>query len=378
MFTFTLLGCKTFRPESVMPSIDDYRFEKTVDMPVVLNDIDARLQTIRFEGVPFAQAMSVLTAESGKSIAWSEALDSRTVYGNFSNMALPIILDSIAHRVNANVTVINGAYFLGEMKKEDRLFGVTRIPPSDREALLDTLRQCLSTEGTVGVVGSCLTVCDRMEQVRQILALVESIRERSERSYIAEVYFIRTSEEKFIKLTADLQFNQVDVFSSSFNVEELFRMFVDADAGDGWSRIDQRPVVTLAEGRPFTFTDGSELNREQKSIAENGVMHTTGYAKFSDGLKLTMCLNRVSERSYMVDMDLTISVFDKTDKSEVPGLKKSNVNALGILAQDGKVCFVTSLKTASKTSGLGLLSLDHGDTSDRLTIWLRVRELKRT
>ncbi len=60
-------------------------------------------------------------------------------------------------------------------------------------------------------------------------------------------------------------------------------MFVDADAEDGVTKIEQRPVLYVSKGREATFSDGNKITREQKSVTENGVIETTGRAKFSDG-----------------------------------------------------------------------------------------------
>jgi hypothetical protein len=48
------------------------------------------------------------------------------------------------------------------------------------------------------------------------------------------------------------------------------------------------------------FEDGSDLVLEQKSVSGEGYSTTTGYQTFSDGLKLQLCLNRVSGNTYSV------------------------------------------------------------------------------
>jgi type II secretory pathway component GspD/PulD (secretin) len=217
-----------------------------------------------------------------------------------------------------------------------------------------------------------------MESLRKVLAAIETIRSRSERSYVAEVYFIRVNEDKFVQLTADLEIKNIDIFSSAFNVDELFQMFVNADAGIGGSQISQRPVLYLSEGREVTFSDGKEITKEQHSINENGSRQVSGYEKFTDGTQLTMKLNRVSDLSYTIDMNLSISMFDKSDKSEIPATDKSELKAEGLLVRDSQVYYVGSLRRDIRTEKTGLFSFDNNKSYDMLTIWLRVRELKST
>jgi hypothetical protein len=265
---------------------------------------------------------------------------------------------------------------LGEIKKEDRAFTVLRIPPVSKESFLTAIKQSCSVEGAVSVVGSCVWICDNMESLRKLVSAVETIRERSERSYVAEIYFIRVNEEHFVQLSADLEFKQVDVFSSAFNVEQLFEMFINADASSGWSQISQRPVLYLSEGRKVTFTDGKEITRERKTLTENGAVETTGYTKFQDGLQLSLLLNRVSDKSYTVDVDLSVSIFDKTDKATIPATDKSELKSEGLLIQDSQVYYIGSLRRDNRSSKGGLFSYNGNKSHDMITIWLRVRELK--
>lgn len=371
---FIVTGCKT-SPKPLETEPFEYRFEKTAEREQAKRN-DKKSVTVRFDGVPFSQAMGILSQETNAPIVWGVTLDETMVYGTFNGVSLQGVLDVLSRRAGASVAEIDGIFYVGEVRRQDRAFAVVRIPPVDRSQILEGLKTSGSAEGTISAVGSCLLINDNLESLRKVLAAVETIRERSERSYVAEVYFIRVNEESFVQLTADLQIRQIDIFSSSINVDELFQMFVDADGGTGWSKISQRPVLYLSEGRKVVFSDGKEITREQKTITENNSIQTTGYTKFSDGTHLTMQLNRVSEKSYAVDMDLSISVFDKNDKSDIPATDKSSLKAEGLLVQDSKVYYVGSLRRDSRSDKGGLFSFDFNKSHDMITIWIRVRELK--
>ena len=164
-----------------------------------------------------------------------------------------------------------------------------------------------------------------MESIRKIVAAVESVREKHERSYIAEVYFIRVNEDNFINFSAQLQFNRIDVFSSGWNIEQLFNMFVEGDAGTGWARISQRPVLFLSEDRKAELTDGNEITRENRTLTQS------------------------DKSSYKVE---------------------------GLRVEDSRVYYVGSLRSDIRNEKAGLFSFDSAKRHDMLTIWLRVRELK--
>jgi hypothetical protein len=233
--------------------------------------------------------------------------------------------------------------------------------------------------GSCSFVGSCLWITDSIESVRKILGGLDMLQERLNRSYVAEVFFLRMVESDFLKLQANLEIQQIDIFASSFNVDQLFQMFVDGDGGRSRSVIDNRPVLYLTEGRSAVFEDGSDIVLEQKSVSGEGYSTTTGYQTFSDGLRLELCLNRVSSNTYSVAIDLSVSSFiDEVKVSGiVPKTSRSSLNNPGLLVSDGQVFYVGSLRRKSSNHGGGIFSYNYGKTDDLLTVWIRVRELKR-
>jgi hypothetical protein len=215
--------------------------------------------------------------------------------------------------------------------------------------------------------------------VKRFLSDIERIRCNVEHSYIAEVFFIRVKEDDFIKVTGDLQIQQVDVFSSTTNLDEMFKMFVDGDAGRNFSSVEQRPVLYLSEGRKAMFEVGTEIVREKKSVSDQGTVQTTGYERFSDGLNLSLNLIRVSDMNYSVDFDLSVSTFDAATKNSdnIPSSDKSSLMLPGLLVHDSKIYYVGSLKRKDARKGYSVFGIDSGRSNDLLTIWFRVRELKR-
>ena len=377
MLLLTILlfgGCKTFRPMSVDASFE-YEFEKTNDKPFKEEGADTRKILIQLDEVPFGQAMSIISSEYFVPIVWSATLDKEFVSGRFDNIPLSSVLNVIARRVRSNVASVGGVYYIGEIRREDRSFCVLRVPPVETSQVIEAVKNSMSIDGAVSLIGSCLWICDNLESLRKVVSAVEILRERNERSYVAELYFIRVNEDNFVQLSADLQLRQIDIFSSAFNVSELFSMFVNADGGSGWAKVSQRPVLYLSEGRKFTFNDGREITREEKIVTERGIVETAGYQTFSDGTKITMLLNRVSDKSYSVDIDLSVSTFDKNDKSAVPAVERSSIQTNGLLVRDSQVYYVGSLRRDFRGDRGGLFSYNFSKTHDMITIWLRVREL---
>jgi hypothetical protein len=136
----------------------------------------------------------------------------------------------------------------------------------------------------------------------------------------------------------------------------------------------------LSEGRTVKFEVGSEIVREKKTVnMENGTMQTTGYEKFQDGLKLSLSLARVSAEHYAVDFDLDVSTFDNSKKTSdtIPPSDKSVLKLPGLLVKDSHIYYVGSLKRKDNRRVFSLFGIDSGKSNDNLTVWFRVRELKK-
>ena len=341
--------------------------------------MNAEKVAVRFDGLSLRDGMTLLTDQTGVSIIWSQSLDNATLYGSYFEEPLGLVLESVARRVNASVAELNGIYYIGDVSRNDVVTAVVRMIPTERTELLDALQKGVTDQGKVAVVGGSLYISDNFENVRKLLADIEKLREHAEHAYIAEVFFIRVKEDDFVKVTGDLQIRSVDVFASTTNLDELFQMFLDASAGKGFASVEQRPVLYLSEGRKANFDVGSEIIREKKTVLENGVIQTTGYEKFNDGLRLSLSLGRVSADHYAVDFDLEVSSFEAAAKNSdaIPAADKSKLTLPGLLVKDSQVYYVGSLKRKDSRRVFSLFGIDAARSNDLLTVWFRVRELKK-
>ena len=373
------VGCTLFNPafrvRSPMAPVADVRFERTPERVLQSDKEESRFVTARFSDCNFRDGMRQLTELTGHPISWDSSLDKATIDGVFVDQPLDEVLQFLARRLNVQVTANRGMYFLGTVRAGDHVSAVVRVPPVERREL----ERALSSVGTgkATIIGSFIWITDTMENVQKLVSDLDEIRERSSRSYLAEVFFITVNENDFLRLTANLRINQVDIFSSAFNISQLFSMFVDADGRLGSTVIDTRPVLLLSEGRKATFEVGSEIMRERRALSETGIISTMGYDKFQDGIILSLLLHRVSDDHYSLDMELEVSTFDKGDTiSAIPAKSTSVLKSPGMLIRDGGVVYAGSLKRRDSSKVFGVFSLDGGRSSDLLTIWVRCREIR--
>jgi type II secretory pathway component GspD/PulD (secretin) len=376
-------GCHFFEryknSETELPNFENYEFEKSSFVGNDVFSVGKETVTVRFEGIELKNALSMLTEQTGRSIIWSSSLDHVEVYGTFFNQPLSVVLESICRRASCDLSENSGVYYLGVVKDTDLVSAVVRMLPVESSGVIESFQSNMSELGHISVIGGSIYVCDRSFFVNRFLSDIERLRRNLEHSYIAEVFFIRVKEDDFIQVTGDLQIQQIDVFSSTTNLDEMFKMFVDADAGRNFASVEQRPVLYLSEGRKAVFEVGTEIVREKKSVSDQGTTQTTGYERFNDGLNLSLNLIRVSDMNYSVDFDLSVSTFDAAAKTSttIPSSDKSSLQLPGLLVQDSKIYYVGSLKRKDIRKGYSLFGVDSGRSNDLLTVWFRVRELKR-
>ena len=206
LFLLLFVGCASFsrvepffrvRPPASIGRVDPIRFEKSIDKridkPKELDNV-----TVRFEGVKVREAMRMLTDITNKPIAWDNVIENETLYGTFVDQPLRQVLEIIALRCKVSVADVSGVYYLGEYKDGDKVSAVVRIPPVSRDELKEALSVFSTEHGKCTIVGSFVWISDTLENVRKIVSDLDDIRTRSERSYLAEVYFIRVNEDDFL------------------------------------------------------------------------------------------------------------------------------------------------------------------------------------
>lgn len=190
-----LSGCASFKkkvkkpPE--FPGLDQYSFERTPEKSPELKSVNTEKVTVRFDGLTMRDAMALLTDETGVSIVWAQNLDSSTLYGSYFGESLVVVLESVARRVNAQVSELNGIFYIGESNSSDMVTAVVRMIPTDKTELESALQRSLSDKGRVVVVGGSIYISDKYENVRKLLSDLEKLRQHAEHAYIAEVFFIR-------------------------------------------------------------------------------------------------------------------------------------------------------------------------------------------
>ncbi|MDO4628511.1 MAG: hypothetical protein Q4C70_04965 [Planctomycetia bacterium] len=330
--------------------------------------------SMTFDNTPFPLAMTEISNQTGVSIVWGKDADNTYISGTFTETDVNALLLAIARRYEMGLSDFDGVLFMGKPSQADFYSFVLRVPFNDKN-LLAPLQACLSETGKIEVFGTCYVVSDYVYNIKKVVSVVSSLREKMGRSYVAEVFFIRMRNSQLIDIQAELATEGVDLFSCSWNLDTLFSAYLTVDGGLSETRILNTPRLYLSEGRSATLSVGTELTRSRSSVSAEGYSTVSGYDKFTDGVEITLCPARVSSDVISVDVNLSVSRFDEGSGSEVPKNSKSSIISPGVLVTDGSVYFLGSLDVSEKSRAFRLFGVTDSIIDEVVTIWLKIREL---
>jgi type II secretory pathway component HofQ len=379
VFMIFLVGCQPAKLKSnVFDSLldDDYgQFEQSEFRPVDLTEAETVKVTVRLDGLTVNRALLTLSDLTGEAIVWSQDLDDTMVSGYFQDVPLPSVLDSLSRRLGAEMTQINGVYYLGVLRPDDLATAVLAIPAGDSKTFKDAISGLLSDGGKLSVIGSSVIIRDTVESLRNIVNAIEQHKKDSLRRYVCELFFIRVREADLLEFGADLEIQSIDLLNSA-NSNELFNLLLTADASYESVKILQRPVIQVSEGLDAELTSGREIPLEQKSVSDSGTVETTGYETVTDGWQLSINVHRVSSTLLSVGLDLEVSTFDDVTTDSRP-IKDAKTLSSNIALADSEVCLVGGIGLQSAGKSSGLFTIDRNSEDDTVLIWLRVRELRK-
>lgn len=350
------------------------KFKRTEEIEEKLTE-EKELLSMSFDETPFSVAMSSISSETGKTIVWGMEADATTISGVYTDVSITNLLLGIARRYKMQLVDLgDDVYYIGTGSRSDIVSIVIRAPITDIEKCVSSLQNCCSEFGKVSAIGNCIVIADYLDQVKKIRAACERIREKSARSYVAEVYFLRMKNSELLDLQARLEAKNIDLLSCSINMKNLFSMYTQVTGNRAVMSSETRPIVYLSEGREGTFQVGSERTRERKAVSGEGYVTTTGYETVTDGMTIKMKVTRITPDLLACDFDLSISTFGELDDNKNPIISKSALTLPGVVVRDSGVYFLGSVKQKEDTKGLGLFTINTQKTDELITVWLKIRE----
>lgn len=358
------------------PKLEEMNFRKTPEVKDSFSR-DNRIISMSFDNTPFDVVMGTISAETGAAIVWGKDCDETNISGVYQNSHVWDILLAIAKRNGMQLSEQGGVYFIGMGSKNDAVSTVIRAPSSDCEKLQEALQCCLSDYGSICIVGSSLVVNDYLYNVKKVVDMSSKLLSNGLRGYVAELYFIRMKDSDLLDIEAKLSAENVDLFSCSWNLDELFKAVLDISGESTRMKVENRPIMYLSEGRKAVLEVGNELVKSQNAVSSEGYSTVTGYKSFNDGVKIELTPHRLTTDIISLDVVMNVSDFSEkeTKYSDIPSSSKSSIESPGVLLVDGSIGFLGSLRQ-SKTEQVGsLFGFINGKSDEIITVWVKIREI---
>ncbi|MBQ8364116.1 MAG: hypothetical protein IJX36_09350 [Thermoguttaceae bacterium] len=338
--------------------------------------------TFAFDGVPLRAALEEISDVGGCEVFCSAEVANQPVSGYFALRDVADLVPLLAKTNGLQCVETRGAFYLTADVNDATAMvpRVYRLPPGEPNRLQKALESVLSKEGELTITGSSVVVYDNLDVQDSVAQLVDALTHNQSSTYLCDVYFLRLKYNDYVNLSADLEINSsLDLLEGGFDFDDLLSLYASGDATNGRNRVDQRPALLLSDGRETTLSVGSEIVREKTQVSAEGYSSTSGYERFQDGLELRLTPHKLSAGRVALDVDLSISTFDQSEKSGVETIPKSDKTELiaqGLVLTDGKLSYLGSIDRRDESKGLGVFSFSQTRNSDVLTVWGRVREVK--
>lgn len=342
----------------------------------------SRKLTFAFDGVPLRAALEEISDVANVEVFCSSEVANRPISGYFALREVADLIPLLARTNGLQCVETRGAFYL-TADVNDATAAVPRVyrlPPGEPNRLQKALESVLSEEGELTITGSNVVVYDNLDAQDAVAQLVDALTHNQTATYLCDVYFLRLKYNDYVNLSADLEINSsLDLLEGGFDFDDLLSLYASGDLSNGRNRVDQQPALLLSDGRESTLTVGSEIVKEKRQVSAEGYSSTSGYERFQDGLALSLTPHKLGEGRVALDVELSISTFDQSEKSGadvVPKSDKSELKTEGLVLADGKLSYLGSIDRRDESKGLGLFSFSRTRNSDVVTIWARVREVK--
>lgn len=364
-------GCKTQEFNLAGPKFDYGHHDDPVND---FNSSENNSISIQFDGCTLSEAVKMVSLEKDISVCVSNDLADLKVFGRFKEVDIKEVFEYLARSVTASYYYSNGVHWIIKSENQN-VFALFRAPALTK----DKLQSFTTFNKNIQIynAGEVLIACGPQEDIKRLSFVLDNLEDYIVRSYVAEIFFIKITDNDLAKIAADFNIETIDIWSNAVNVDELFTVICSAEYNKGRRIIDQRPVLYLPEGKECSFHVGQNKTRETRTYNdETSISSTNGYQNFDDGTKIDIVARRANDTVVSLDISLEVSTFsDSKAENGVPDKTTSNLKLEGALLKENSVVFLGSLRRRSQEKGMSLLSFNRSKTDDNLTIWLRIKEV---
>lgn len=346
---------------------------------------EGELVTVAAEGMPLVAFARMIADQANVSVVVAARLDERPVTVEVKGVSVGAVLSLVARRLGVELTYSGGAYFIGELRPEDRGVYVRRVRRLDQVGLQGAVETLLSTNGRVQAYEDGLVVVgDRVEVLHRVADLLDQVESAGADSWVVQVHMIASRESDLREFGLDTV-PALDVAATYATASNGASPGLDAALSGSLTamlraertqenvELVTAPLFVLIDGGRATLADGDELRIPQFSISDFGTQTVTGFEIVQTGLSMEVGLRDLGDARARVELRTSISEVVGFVEDTLPTINTQRYETNAVIRAGG-VYLLGSLQRRGRRSGVDgpFASVQRSEADDRtLFIWLR-------
>lgn len=329
--------------------------------------------------------MRQFSADTGLSVVWLEELDSKVISLTVDNVPPEAVLSAVSRRVGAELSKYDDLYYLGAIKKTDRVVfvgRVTRIKVADLKDIAEKFRTDLGVL-TVLPDGVCI-FADSIDSVRQFSQLVEKLQKVDVSVWFVQYFLIQdsaaSSRMRGVNITNDLTVSAalsgLSGAASGLNISGEVSAAFQYELTKSDVSILAKPLLLLIDGGSAKIQRVESIPIAQYTVSDQGAVSVSGYKNVDVGFNLETSIrdwgSDFASLTYAFDIGQVTGYVDK-----VPIQTKDVLSGETIVKRAGTY-LLGSFQRHSKSKGrsglFGFLFSD-ADSLGTIRIWAKVEKI---
>ena len=344
-----------------------FRDASASEVELLLNSVQKDYRVYFREAVHSSEVPSVPSAASPDlSAVPVPASTSTPIVNRYSfdiNGSLPVELSKFAALYNLDFRCSASSIFLfrqGELPQDVFRFD-RRLEPDELQTVSD-----LFPDLNLKQVRNSLFIRGRVDRVLDCLDVLPSVDEQEQ--FVLSIVLLNVDSSKVFDLAAKLNFSSIDLISPGYSLYDVFDAYGNIDLQNSLNRqyFEQQIYLTLGQKASYNF--GTEVQREQRAITDQGTSTVNGYQNFKDGIELEVKIDR-EEDSLLVDL-----VFDRSKFTDQTALSRSanNIKYERLRVRPNHLYYLTQFLESDQGSGVEFLRAFNNSSGRSIMVWFAV------
>lgn len=293
------------------------------------------------------------------------------ISGFYKGTIFEIVRD-LALNNGLSYEVFQDKYYLSEKVIDiDKLLVCTSLETTLEKEKLDELRSVFSQEVFISLNGSKLLVSGRLRQVKQYIELVDQLNEVP-RSYVCNLVLVKVNRRLVSDCAARVSASSLDLISRGWSIYDVFQAQLDINLDKYNQEQYLEQSVYCTDGKKSSIQIGSEVQKERRSISDQGTSTVQGYEKFSDGVQLELSPFRSVHGRVDVELSFSSSKFNN-----VSDLAKDQIDIKyeRISLEENRLYFIGCFNENMSERGAAFLGLNSNDNQSVISAWLLIKSV---